>query len=418
MPAKKRDFSVQLTGPWEVYQLIGPAWVQTNSGQFASRSASLVVNNPWRESKPPAPLVAFPTDRTLTASKTIYPLGYREWKVGRRTYKADGTNLLTPTALLQPGTVSQRSALLNEAIIDALQRLKDQRWNAGVALAEQAGVARMLTDAASLVYKTRNDLVNGRYQKAYNRFRKDTKYMSYPAWRRKYWNQVRNVSSVRKNKRIPSGWLYYHYGLKPTINDLDGAMTELIVGHQKNPEYYRGTVQGYAKSKQQFSLPALNSNGILFQRQHFNLESVRVIIPCLPKDNTFVSRLSQLGVTNPPEALWNGIPFSFVVDYFFSVGDYLSVLDSNVAWEFGDVIECYRDVKNVTVTPTYGGGVIRHSVRPGLQSSKQLIRVRHNAPYGPLGMVLPRPKRGGPSVTTISKLLSLVATSFGKTVRP
>lgn len=420
MPPRSRDFSVSLKRDF-LSESLNPetgVWSPTGDGTQVSRSASLVVVNPWRAKKP-ASLIENPTPRTLTYRTVTHPIGVttrRDLRNGRQ-YRFTGTHAGTQPAF-QAGTKSVRPQLLNEAIIDGLQRLKDQKWNAGVAVAESSGLARMLTDAVRTATRARRSLLDGDLKKAYNRFRKDTKYMSYPAWRKKYWNQVKNVGSVRKNARIPSGWLYYHYGLKPTINDIDSAMQDFLLGAQKNPDYFRGTVQGYASSKQMFTTQKLSPYSPVMVSYHKNLESVRVIMPVRPKDNTFVNRLSQLGATNVPEAAWNGTPFSFVVDYLYSVGDVLSVLDTHVAWSFDDVIECYRDLKTVKTVPTFGPATVHMNVSKGRETSKSINRKIHIPVYGPIGMILPMRKRGGLSAMTISKLLSLMATGFKQTVRP
>lgn len=52
--------------------------------------------------------------------------------------------------------------------------------------------------------------------------------------------------------------------------------------------------------------------------------------------NAALASLSKLGLANPAEVVWELVPFSFVLDWFLPVGDWLSTLDAAVGYEFLD----------------------------------------------------------------------------------
>lgn len=50
--------------------------------------------------------------------------------------------------------------------------------------------------------------------------------------------------------------------------------------------------------------------------------------------NGNVAALDALGLANPLDIAWRAIPFSFVIDWFFSVGDFLQALGGHLGMEF------------------------------------------------------------------------------------
>lgn len=415
---KSRNYNITLHGRTLNQQSSNGQLWSTNSDVVSdSRNALLTVTNPWRAAKPTS---LPPTSRNLVHRAWVAPTGEVRWVAGGLYLRTVGTQSGIGTLTSANYGTSVRSQLVNEAVLDALKRLKNQEFNAGVALAESEGVARMLVDAVSTVHDVLEGLHRKKYLEAYRRFRRSkvgSKYHSYPRWRQLYWEEVKHIKSVQRARKIPEGWLYYHYGLKPTVNDFESICNDLAVDRQ-NPDLMNGQVMGYAKyvTKQQTQY---NNVGNVYYDVHLSqLESVRVYLKVEAK-SAYLAKASALGVTNPPEAVWNRIPFSFLVDYFFSVGDFLSALDSSVGWEFGDSLECYRKVTygKMTSTSRRAGTYFLH-VAPGTYKTKTVDRVVKNLLYSPMANVLPRLKLRNPSATQIANILSLVATGFKRTVRP
>lgn len=393
----------------------------TSTTRNTHRSAALTVNNPWRATKPLRPT---PTARTLN-----------HWRVdngmtkvttrgsGGRTVVTTGPHV-EPMAMewnrryLSPNYAVYDEQLRTEAILEALQAVKDQKWNAGVMLAESAGVANMAVDAINLVIRTRNGIRNAEYGRVYEEFRKRTKAIPYPAWRRKNWAQVQHIRSIRESKHIPSGWLYYHFGLKPTLDDIDGAVAA-YGSRLANLAYQEALfTRGYSKHthKQVEKLATSSYSGTM---EHEWLRSVRVIIGVRPKNFT-LAKLGELGVTNPAEAAYNRLPFSWLVDYFTSFGDWLSVLDTSLGWEFADKwVESWRVVASSKFT-SMSTPAVQYGY-PSIQCSithKNIDRKVRGDLYGPMGSILPQFKRKGPSLQQISNLLSVLATSMRVPIRP
>lgn len=416
-----RNFKVDLHQPFKrtVYNTDGTVRSELNI-TASHRYAALTVNNPWRQQKPS---VLTPTARTLDFIRVDNAVSTVETRTnGRKTITIGphtevmamewNRRYLSPTY----GTYDEQ--LRTEAILEALQGVKDQKWNAGVSIAESAGVAKMAVDAMNLIVRTRNGLRKAEYGRVYEEFRSKTKFMSYPAWRRENWQNIRHIKSVRESKHIPSGWLYYHFGIKPTLDEIDSA----VYAYQTRfvDPAFLGALFTNGYSKQTTKVVERLSTGQYNGMMEYNvLRSVRIKIGVRPK-NFALSKLSELGVTNPPEAVYNAIPFSWLLDYFTSFGDWLSVLDTSLGWSFADKWEeSWRVVATSKFTPRSSGTVkYGYPQEPCLIKHKRINRVVRGDMYGPMGSILPQFKRKGPSLQQISNLLSVLSSSMRVPIRP
>ncbi len=386
-----------------------------------SRRAVLTVNNPYRATRP---IGWVPTARTLNHVLVLNPANNREITKSGYVSVTSGlpdlernNQVWNDWFVLRPNQFKVHDEQLrSEAIFEAMQNLKDQKWNAGVMLAESEGVAKMAVDAMQLIARTRKSIRKGDFSTAYVHFRKQTKYMSYPEWRRKYWQQVRRDSRVRSARKIPESWLYYHFGIKPTLDDISSAAEAFALKKSSQAFEFGGIVHGYARhtfretSDVSASSQYFGFNGTSFIEA---TRSVRVAMRVFPKA-PMLAKLSGLGVTNPPEAIYNRLPFSWVVDYFTTFGDWLSALDVGLGWTIdGKWTESFRlDAKSKFV-PRSGAGVkyIWPVQNPTL-SHKQITRSVKIDPYGPMGTVLPHAKRKGPSLQQVANLLSVISSLF------
>jgi len=111
-----------------------------------------------------------------------------------------------------------------------------------------------------------------------------------------------------------SAWLLTQFGIIPLLNDIDSSLTRLN-DKLEGGVYRRVSIS--AKSSRNtitsdWDRVQIRSNSTLRARAYIRIGAD-------PPNFT-------LG--NPVELGWELVPFSFVVDYFFSIGDYLSGLDA------------------------------------------------------------------------------------------
>lgn len=132
-------------------------------------------------------------------------------------------------------------------------------------------------------------------------------------------------------KHAPSLWLELQYGWKPLLSDMYGAC-EAVHARLAEGALYRAStsaVEQLDRWNKGVVCPGIvladvrrnQTNRAKYQLQYW-------------VDNSTGNTLSSLGLTNPLSVAWELVPYSFVVDWFIPVGDYLSTLDAYLGVTF------------------------------------------------------------------------------------
>jgi len=159
---------------------------------------------------------------------------------------------------------------------------------------------------------------------------------------------------VSPHKTLANNWLEYHFGWQPLIQDVFDSMEIL-----HNPVKKFASMKGSGKTELTIKYEPAPTGAIL-QRS-------RTLIKVKHKQGGFVKSISndtlhsleQYGLLNPAVLVWEVIPFSFVVDWFASVGD---------------VLRSYSDFAGMTLDNTYSTVIVTANnagfcvVRPGFQT--------------------------------------------------
>lgn len=142
---------------------------------------------------------------------------------------------------------------------------------------------------------------------------------------------------TRVQKSIANQWLQYQYGMKPLMSDLyelaTGPLASLgperyalrTMNVRRTYTYEYQDVLGYPDVPHMRTLQTEIHRYKLRNRARFRVQ---------PND---LSWLSSFGFTNPAELAWELIPYSFVADWLFNVGDVLSGLDALVGVDLAAV---------------------------------------------------------------------------------
>lgn len=146
-------------------------------------------------------------------------------------------------------------------------------------------------------------------------------------------------------------YLEYVFGWAPFIGDIQGALKALDKKYEKGkkftgtasnngegPTAARATrmLTGYGNGQK--SIPTRAGTKVT--------SSARV-------QNSQAALLNGIGVVNPIAALWEIIPYSFLVDYFVDVGGYLQSLTSNAG--FSQYTRCVTTTSIRRVIGDWGG---------------------------------------------------------------
>ena len=130
-------------------------------------------------------------------------------------------------------------------------------------------------------------------------------------------------------RRIANRWLEYQYGLKPLMSDLHELVAEKLAKVGPNLPRRLVSIQRALsydwedKITLNFTIPQY----ITWVETQDIIVRSRAIFSTTTDDLRW---LANHGFTNPAELAWELIPYSFVADWLFNVGDVLSGLDALV----------------------------------------------------------------------------------------
>lgn len=144
----------------------------------------------------------------------------------------------------------------------------------------------------------------------------------------------RNTPKKSKPEKAGDLWLEYWFGWVPLVSDIYSSVKIL-----------EGSVQVPVKVKVRHSslnsLYDTSSNHGTGNNQWRYREKFRYKTRCqmgvkLRVTNPNLYRASQLGLVNPASVAWELIPFSFVIDWFYPVGAFLSSWTDTLGLTFED----------------------------------------------------------------------------------
>jgi len=191
----------------------------------------------------------------------------------------------------------------NDALVKVLGNIADAKINISVAFAEASKTSNLIYDTARRIDR------------------------AYRAFRRGNFQEVARQLNITP-KRVHKNWLEYKYGWMPLLMDVKGYAEFFAQQHVgKKVRFTESSRAKYTSSKTwtevytPFGIPptALVSHFYSYET------AVRTRFWC-ELDNPHMAELQQLGVTNPALVVWELIPYSFVFDWFVSVGDWLQGL--------------------------------------------------------------------------------------------
>lgn len=199
--------------------------------------------------------------------------------------------------------------LIARAEIKALLKLKNQKVNLAQAFAEREQTVRLFVDAASTIAKSVRAFRSGNPKSI--------------------WALIKAEGS---GPGIPRRWLELQYGWNPLMSDVYGS-ADLLQSSNGDGKAFRASVSAVVKQTSPISWVKSSSSTSDFgiQVQGKLLQGVKVRLD-YTLENPFLALLSQVGVTNPVYLAWELLPYSFVVDWFSRIGDWLSSMDAATGW--------------------------------------------------------------------------------------
>lgn len=259
---------------------------------------------------------------------------------------------------------SVRDRLINDAILKTRLVIKDEHVNLAVVCGEYRNTCALFADTANKIYE-------GFSRKIPPDVRKMARHS--------------RLLSTRKQKLLASLFLSVQYGWKPLLFDIDGsarALAQALYGPEGLTKSFRVKVGhkslnlSHLPDRTGFwdnSLTWSGTNKIAVEEEY------STILKGTYRLGASNSQLAtSLGFTNPASVAWELIPYSFVIDWMFPVGDWLSSLDALVG--ISDL--SYQTIEKGTSTATVGynsksTSVIRYYERSPQKTNLPIPNLRY-----------------------------------------
>ena len=240
----------------------------------------------------------------------VYYVPYTSWQWS--TYSFPNSAIL----LSVPGSAVH----LSEAYTKARQRLASQvngmAINLGQAFAERKQTAELIASSARRIVMAAVSLKHGRLGDFVNSLGIQSTGSIREAWKR--------VEKTPPHRRLANHWVEFQYGWKPLLQDTFGA-ADLLSRHISDDSWHHAIhSSGTADDKSYTSaLNGANRTNALTVRTTKCRMAARYRM-----DSAARAVLGATGISNPALLAWELLPWSFVVDWFVPVGNYLESLDA------------------------------------------------------------------------------------------
>lgn len=233
------------------------------------------------------------------------------------------------TTLAHLGHVQRRSNLAsyNTAINRCIGKAKGHQFMAPVFLAEAGKTAVMVYQQAIRIVDILLTIKRGRFDHAMQMLR----FAEPPSRRKVKRSKARFNKEFAKDARKACGnwWLEWTYGVAPFMHDLQDAVNATFDA-QEEPSKLIGRVVGSHTYRDQY-VTTPSPFGDWGHGEHVvRSDTWRVVWRFRPNPADLWGRF---GLTNPLTTIWELVPLSFVGDWFFPIGEWLSHLDTALRYE-------------------------------------------------------------------------------------
>lgn len=225
--------------------------------------------------------------------------------------------------LLLPDTDQLIQARSN---VDAklLDKLKGMKVNLGQVFAERKMTADLIASSASRIAASMILLKKGRFREATRALGASVSTRKTARFNRLYPQNPRQA--------VASGWLELQYGWLPLLSDVYGSAEWLA---QKQSREIRNKVAAlHHLELNDFTRTPLGGGYVCDVLRESNTIFDYKGVVWFATSGAELASLKQAGLTNPILLAWELLPYSFVVDWFLPVGNFLSNLDSTLGLSF------------------------------------------------------------------------------------
>jgi len=213
------------------------------------------------------------------------------------------------------------NAVRNRAINNVLLEVKDQKVNVAQAAAERGQTTKLFASTARRVVDTVVLLKRGNWNKA-------AKGLGLAGSARKHRKLIRDLDKDPV-KALGQAVLEIQYGWRPLLQDLYGSAEQIA---QQDLHEIRSRVSkgASASGSVPYSWSTDLEQGVLSRNWKYSEKYVLYFAT----PSVDLHTLTQLGITNPATVLWELTPWSFVVDWFLPIGNWINSWDATTGLVF------------------------------------------------------------------------------------
>jgi hypothetical protein len=247
----------------------------------------------------------------------------------------------------------------NKCLNNLITNVKNQKVNVGNLAAEFKQTCGTITDAASRIAGAIKKVKRGNLAGALGTL------LGGPARGR---GGVGTLGGGRKKPSVPhvnppstgsvaNDWLSIQYGWRPILSDVYGACEELANRVTSQPDIVTATGNG----KVEIAMPIAVLQNSPYPHVKYSGTvnySCKGVIKYRARTE-WADILRTTGLINPLEVAWEVIPYSFVVDWFLPVGNFLNNLDYDLGIEFS------RGWITTKADVVYRGDVVHETIVSG-----------------------------------------------------
>lgn len=328
--------------PWAGFwtkkrEVTGPTFVSDSGNK--SYSVTPNFNSPDRKT------LITPLGYTAQYEKIRSDYDQREVEFRDYTYVVGG-NSVTSRYTRQDSTTYQHNAfsvgfitgnydassVLRKATNKLLSNLKNQKINIAQAFAEREQTVKTVAGAAQTIAKTLFNLKKGNFSGAAKALGINPPKRGQRRFNKAFANDAANA--------VGDGWLSLEYGWKPLLRDVYGAAEELAqasVGSENRNSIFSRSSGSSRKDLTTVQRVVNTTSGwsgydtTLRECKGFYAARLGVVYV---RSSAPVSSLARIGVSNPALLAWELMPYSFVVDWFLPIGNWLGNLDATAGLQF------------------------------------------------------------------------------------
>lgn len=205
--------------------------------------------------------------------------------------------------------------LVSRCETKCLLKVKDQKVHIGTTIAEANKTLKQVGDSVMDIVKAFRAVKSGNIKRAAG-------ILGVPVPR-------------KKGKDIASNWLALQYGWLPLYSDIHGAYDEIRKLTSDRPLRFSTTAAIRESLPSSFQPNISGSYSDSFNavgtQEGYQVVKVNLVYEV---NSRLMNDLSNNGLVNPLEVAWELVPFSFVVDWFLPIGDWMSALTADVGLIF------------------------------------------------------------------------------------